>query len=79
VPREAHEPAQGKLSAARDKLAESKFADVIQKVSDFRTTEALNDAPKPKIDSAHAAALIAGANDVIVCLESLLETTATTQ
>ena len=61
-----------KLDDASAKLAEAKFADAIQKLTDFRTkVEELNAAPKPKIDPDDAAALIAGANDAIACIDSL--------
>ena len=59
---------QDKLAAASAKLAEDKFADAIEKVSDFRATvEVLNTAPKLKIHPDDAAVLIGGANDVIAC------------
>lgn len=68
-----------KLDEASAKLAEGKFADAIQKLTDFRTkVEELNAAAKPKIDPEDAAALIAGANDAIACIESLQATTTTT-
>ena len=63
---------QDKLAAASAKLAEDKFADTIEKVSDFRATvDALNTAPKLKIHPDDAAVLIGGANDVIACLENV--------
>lgn len=67
-----------KLDEATTKLAEGKFADAIQKLTDFRTeVEALNVAVKPKINPGHAAALIAGANDAIACIDSLQATAIT--
>lgn len=65
----------GQLDGATTKLAEGKFGDTIQKVTEFRTTvEGLNAAAKTKIDPDDAATLIAGANDTIACVSSLLET-----
>jgi hypothetical protein len=69
----------GKLDEATTKLAEGKLADAIQKLTDFRTTvEELNAAAKPKINPDDAAALIAGADDAIACIDSLLQATPTT-
>jgi hypothetical protein len=60
---------------ATTKLAEGKLADAVQKLTDFRTTvEELNAAAKPKINPDDAAALIAGANDAIACIDSLQAT-----
>ena len=62
-----------KLNEASEKLAEGKYEDAIQKLTDFRTNvELLVSAPKPKIDPEAAAALIAGADDAIACVQSLL-------
>lgn len=69
----------GKLDEATTKLAEGKLADAIQKLTDFRTTvEELNAAAKPKVNPDDAVALIAGADDAIACINSLLEATPTT-
>jgi uncharacterized iron-regulated protein len=62
-----------KLDQATAKLAEAKFADAIEKLTDFRTTvEEFIAGPKPKINPDDAAALIAGANDAVACIDSLL-------
>jgi hypothetical protein len=62
-----------KLDQATAKLAEAKFADAIEKLTDFRTTvEEFIPGPKPKINPDDAAALIAGANDAVACIDSLL-------
>jgi hypothetical protein len=62
-----------KLNEASEKLAEGKLDDAIQKLTDFRTNvELLASATKPKIDPEDATTLIAGANDAIACIQSLL-------
>jgi hypothetical protein len=64
-----------KLDAATTKLGEGKFSDAIQKLTDFRTkVEELNAAAEPKINPDDAAALIAGADDAIACIDSLQAT-----
>ena len=69
----------GKLDEASAKLAEGKLDDAIQKLTDFRTrVEELAAAPKPKIGADDAAALIAGADDAIACIQSLQASTTTT-
>ena len=69
----------GKLDEASAKLAEGKLDDAIQKLTDFRTkVEELAAAPKPKIDADDAAALIAGADDAIACIQSLQAPATTT-
>jgi hypothetical protein len=63
----------GKLNEASTKLAAGKYEDAIQKLTDFRTSVVqLSSAAKPKIDLDAAAALIAGADDAIACIQSLL-------
>ena len=60
----------GKLDSAQAKLDQGKFADAIQKLSDFRgKVEALQAAGK--IDPADAATLIAGADAAILCIQNL--------
>lgn len=67
----------GELDGATTKLAEGKLADAVQKLTDFRTTiEGLN-VTKVKINPDDAAALIAGANDAIACIDSLQATAIT--
>jgi len=62
-----------KLNEASEKLSEGKYEDAIQKLTDFRTNiELLVSPPKPKIDPEAATALIAGADDAIACVQSLL-------
>lgn len=62
-----------KLADARAKLADGKFADAIQKLTDFRTkVEALSLAGK--IDPGDATALIATADAAIACIASLQAT-----
>jgi hypothetical protein len=64
----------GKLDAATAKLAEGKPSDATLKLTDFRATiEGLNGA-KPKIDPVDAAALVAGADDAIGCINDLQPT-----
>jgi hypothetical protein len=61
-----------KVDNASTKLAEGKLDDAIHKVADFRTVvEQLDSAAKPKIDAEDAAALIAGADDAIACIQAL--------
>lgn len=68
-----------KLDDASTKLAEGKFTDAIQKLTDFRTTvEELSTDTKPKIDAEDAATSIAGANDAIACIAELQAATTTT-
>lgn len=65
----------GKLNEASAKLAEGKLGDAIQKLTDFRTNvQGLASATKPKIDLEDGAALIAGADDAIACIQSLQAT-----
>jgi hypothetical protein len=69
-----------KLNEASEKLAEGKLDDAIQKLTDFRTNvELLASATKPKIDPEDAATLIAGANDAIACIQSLLPAPTTSE
>jgi hypothetical protein len=64
-----------KLDEASEKLAEGKLDDAVQKLTDFRTSvQLLASATKPKIDAEDAAALIAGADDAIACIQSLQAT-----
>ena len=70
----------GKLNEASTKLAEGKYEDAIQKLTDFRTSVVqLGSAAKPKIDTEEAAALIAGADDAIACIQSLLPAPTTSE
>src|SRR5919107_5174278 len=62
----------GKLDAASTKLAQGKNADAVQKLVDFQTTlNALATAPKPKVDPAVAQSLIAEAQGVIDCINTI--------
>jgi hypothetical protein len=64
--------AVAKLDAASTKLAEGKNADAVQKLVDFQTQlNALATAPKPKLDPDTAQALIAEAQGVIDCINSI--------
>ena len=64
--------AVAKLDAASAKLAEGKNADAVQKLVDFQTQlNALATAPKPKLDPDTAQALIAEAQGVIDCINSI--------
>ena len=61
-----------KLDAASAKLAEGKNADAVAKLVEFQTTlTALSTAAKPKVDPATADALIAEAQGVIDCINSI--------
>ena len=61
----------GKLKSASEKLAQGKFEDAIQALTQFRDKVAdLRD--QGKIDSNDANALITGANDAIACVQSLI-------
>jgi len=61
-----------KLDAASVKLAEDKNADAVQKLVDFQTTlNASATAPKPKVDPAVAQSLIAEAQGVIDCIDTI--------
>ncbi len=61
-----------KLDAASAKLAEGKNADAVEKLVDFQTTlTALATAAKPKVDPATADALIAEAQGVIDCINTI--------
>ena len=60
----------GKLTAASTKLDQSKLADAIQKLTDFRTKVVALQATG-KIDPAGASTLIAGADAAIACIASL--------
>src|SRR5215203_2496347 len=60
----------GKLDSASAKLGEGKNADAIQSLNDFRDKVImLNE--QGKIDPDDAAALIAGADDAIACINGL--------
>ena len=64
--------AVAKLDAASAKLAEGKNADAVQKLVDFQTTlNALATAPQPKVDPAVAQSLIAEAQGVIDCINTI--------
>jgi len=61
-----------KLDAASAKLAEGKNADAVQKLVDFQTTlNALATARQPKVDPAVAQSLIAEAQGVIDCINTI--------
>jgi hypothetical protein len=63
----------GKLKSASDKLAQGKFADAIQALTQFRDKVTdLRD--QGKIDPDDASALISAANDAIGCVQSLIVT-----
>ena len=59
----------GKLDSASTKLAQGKFADAIQALTQFRDKVATLQT-QGKIASSDADALIAGANDAIACIQS---------
>ncbi len=60
----------GKLSDAKVKLDQAKFADAVQKLNDyiFKLNQLI---PAGKVDGAAGASLIAGANDAITCIQSI--------
>ena len=60
----------GKLDSASAKLGEGKNADAIQSLNDFRDKVIMLNA-QGKIDPEDAAALIAGADDAIACINGL--------
>jgi hypothetical protein len=60
----------GKLNSASAKLAQGKFADAIQALTQFRDKVATLQS-QGKIAPDDATALIAGANDAIACVQSL--------
>ena len=60
----------GKLDSASAKLAQGKFADAIQALTQFRDKVATLQT-QGKINSDDANVLIAGANDAIACVQSL--------
>ena len=60
----------GKLDSASAKLAQGKFADAIQALTQFRDKVATLQ-NQGKIDPGDANALIAGADDAIACVQSL--------
>src|SRR5215207_6112225 len=63
----------GKLDSASDKLAQGKFEGAIQALTQFRDKVADLQA-QGKIDLDDADALIAGADDAIACVQSLIVT-----
>ncbi len=60
----------GKLDVAQVKLDQVKLADAVQKLTDFRDKVAIL-STTGKIAAADAAALIAGVNDAILCIQTL--------
>ena len=62
-----------KLDAASAKLGEGKIADAIQKLGDFRAQVAQLQA-QGKLGAGEAAALLAGADAAIACLQAELAT-----
>ena len=63
----------GKLDSASTKLAQGKFGDAIQALTQFRDKVATLQT-QGKIASSDADTLIAGANDAIACIQSLTAT-----
>ena len=60
----------GKLQAASDALAAGKYTNSVTKLGDFiEHTSTI--AAAGKLDATQAAALVAGANDAIVCVSSI--------
>lgn len=65
---------ESKLEGASTKLDEGKFQDAFDKMVDFRTgVEKLVSAAKPKISQADADLLIADADNVLACIQSLID------
>lgn len=60
----------GKLDVAQLKLNQAKLADAVQKLTDFRDRVSIL-STTGKIDAVDAAALIAGVNDAILCVQTL--------
>ena len=61
-----------KLDAAAAKLAAGKSADAVEKLTDFQTTlNALAGAPKPKVESEAAQALVTQAQGVVDCINAI--------
>ena len=61
----------GKLNSASAKLAQGKFEDAIQSLTQFRE-KVVSLRSQGKIDPDDANALIAGADDAIACVQSLI-------
>jgi hypothetical protein len=64
----------GKLDSASTKLAQGKFADALQALTQFRDKVATLQS-QDKIGPEDADALIAAANDAIACIQALIATT----
>ncbi|HET9439401.1 MAG TPA: hypothetical protein VFO52_04495, partial [Longimicrobiales bacterium] len=63
---------QGKLDNAQVKLDEGKFADTIDKLTDFRETViALRDAAKPKLSAADAQKLLDAVDMALACVSAI--------
>jgi hypothetical protein len=61
-----------KLDAAGAKLTAGKNADAVEKLTDFQTTlNALAGAPKPKVESEAAQALVTQAQGVVDCINAI--------
>ena len=69
------ESAIAKVDAASTKLAEDKNADAVQKLVDYQAQlNTLATAPKPKLEPGTAQALVAEAQGVIDCINSVAST-----
>src|SRR5215218_9948350 len=62
----------GKLDSASAKVSQGKFADALANLQSFRTKVAALEG-QGKISSADAAALIAGADETIACVQGLID------
>lgn len=73
-PERTRDSLQSKLDGASTKLSEGKLLDAIAKLVDFNTAvNKMATAAKPKIGSEDAELLVNDANNVIACIQSLLD------